>query len=203
MGRQLEFDRDKALTRATELFWKRGYVNTSVAQLQKAMKLGEGSLYNTFKSKKQLYLECLRHYNATFMTHRSQALRGECAQALRGERGARERIIDFFDVVIEELASNKATGCLVSNSLTNEVLSERELKSYLFGSFDSMLAFLASIVADGQERGELHEDLDPQATARVLFTYLHGLNRLSVYDLDPKARHAETRAFIDGVLRSA
>ena len=192
MGRQLGFDRKRALTKATELFWKRGYVNASVAQLQKAMKLGEGSFYNTFKSKKRLYLECLQHYNATFMQRRGEAL--------RSERPAKERVQDFFDVVIEELAANKAPGCLVSNSLTNEVLSEKDLRRYLFDGFESFLAYLASLVADGKQRGELAESLDPQIAARVLFTYLHGLHRLSVFELDPERRRAETHAFVDAVL---
>lgn len=192
MGRKLEFDRDKALNKATELFWKRGYVNTSVAQLQKAMKLGEGSFYNSFKSKKRLYLECLQHYNRTFMSRRSQALAAECS--------SRERIGEFFEVVIEELANNKAQGCLVSNSLTNEVLCDRDLKRYLFDGFDSFLGYLESIVTEGQQRGEIGESIEPKIAARVLFTYLHGLHRLSVYALEPQQRRAETRAFIDGVL---
>jgi len=192
MGRKLEFDRDKALTKATELFWKRGYVNTSVAQLQKAMKLGEGSFYNTFKSKKRLYLECLGHYNQTFMSPRSVAL--------RGERPSKARILEFFDVVVEDLSNNKAPGCLVSNSLSNEVLAERELKSYLWTRFEVFLDYLAGIVTQGQQSGELEPGLDPTTTARVLFTYLHGLNRLSVYAYDAEARRAETQSFVDAVL---
>jgi hypothetical protein len=31
--------------------------------LLKGMKIGEGSFYNTFKTKKNAYLECLKHYN--------------------------------------------------------------------------------------------------------------------------------------------
>lgn len=195
MGRRLEFDRSKALTRATELFWKRGYVDTSLAQLLKAMKLGEGSFYNTFKSKKQLYLECLKHYNATFMTRRSEAL--------RSARPAKDRIQDFFDVVIEDLSQNKAAGCLVSNSLTNEVLSERELKKYLFEGFEQFLDYMARVVAEGQEAGELSKQVEPRVSARVLFTYLHGLHRLSAYDLEPDQRRAETRAFVEAVLPDA
>lgn len=193
MGRKLEFDRDKALTKATELFWKRGYVNTSLAQLLKAMKLGEGSFYNTFKGKRHLYLECLQHYNRTFMARRSAAL--------SSERPAVERITEFFDVVIEDLASNKAPGCMVSNSINNEVLSERELRSYLFGGFQRMLAFIAGIVAQGQSRGEVTASLRPEVAARILFTYLHGLHRLSVYELEPEARREETHAFVEAMLR--
>ncbi len=192
MGRPRAFDRDKALRKATKVFWKQGYVNTSVADLKKAMGLGEGSFYNAFKSKRALYLECLKHYNQTFMARRSEAL--------RAEGSAKDRIHGFFQVVIDDLARNKAAGCLVSNSLTHEVLSERELKRYLFGGFESFLEYVADIVKQGQESGEIHASLDPTAQARVLFTYLHGLHRLSAYEFDAESRSAETIAFVNAVL---
>ena len=74
MPRTIEFDRAQAIARATQLFWKKGYTNTSVRDLLKAMRIGEGSFYNTVKSKKKLYLECLKHYNDTVSRRRLEAL---------------------------------------------------------------------------------------------------------------------------------
>src|SRR5260370_17032574 len=74
MGRGIEFDYDKAIDRATRVFGKTGYSNTSLRDLLKAMKIGEGSFYNTVKSKKNLYLECLKHYRATVVRQRETAL---------------------------------------------------------------------------------------------------------------------------------
>src|SRR5207244_5803319 len=58
MARTLEFDYDKAIDKATRVFWKNGYSGTSLRDLLKAMGIGEGSFYNTLKSKNQLYLVC-------------------------------------------------------------------------------------------------------------------------------------------------
>ena len=65
MARALEFDYDKAIDKATRVFWKNGYSGTSLRDLLKAIGIGEGSFYNTLKSKKQLYLKCLKRYNDT------------------------------------------------------------------------------------------------------------------------------------------
>src|SRR5260370_6814930 len=73
MGRGIEFDYDKAIARATRLFWKTGHSNTSLRELLKVMNIGEGSFYNTVKSKTNLYLECLKHYRPTVMTRRDTA----------------------------------------------------------------------------------------------------------------------------------
>ena len=56
MARAVEFDYDKAIDRAMRLLWRIGYSNVSVRDLLKVMGIGEGSFYNTFKSKKRLYL---------------------------------------------------------------------------------------------------------------------------------------------------
>ena len=82
------------------------------------------------------------------------------------------------------------------------VSTERELKRYLFDGFSAFLEYLASVVSQGQGRGEVGKGADPEIVARVLFTYLHGLHRLSPYEFDVEARRAETRAFVSGVLPS-
>jgi TetR/AcrR family transcriptional repressor of nem operon len=54
MGRKLEFNYDRALERATRVFWARGYVSASMRDMLKAMGIGEGSFYHIFGSKKRL-----------------------------------------------------------------------------------------------------------------------------------------------------
>ena len=61
MGRKLEFNLDRALAGATRVFWAKGYVSASMRDLLKAMGIGESSFYHQFGSKKNLYLQCLKH----------------------------------------------------------------------------------------------------------------------------------------------
>ena len=65
MARTLEFDYTTALERGTRVFWKSGYASTSLRDLLKKMRIGEGSFYNTLKSKKQLYVACVNRYAET------------------------------------------------------------------------------------------------------------------------------------------
>ena len=74
MARTLEFDYTMTVDRATRLFWKTGYAGTSLRDLLKEMEIGESSFYNTLKSKKHAYLECLKHYNETVNRKRSSRL---------------------------------------------------------------------------------------------------------------------------------
>ncbi|HET8728916.1 MAG TPA: TetR/AcrR family transcriptional regulator [Alphaproteobacteria bacterium] len=64
-GRPRSFDRDEALRRAMELFWVKGFENTSMADLTSAMGLNPPSVYAAFGSKEQLFREALDLYVRT------------------------------------------------------------------------------------------------------------------------------------------
>src|SRR6516162_8670767 len=96
MARALEFDYDKAIARATRVFWKKGYSGTSLRDLLKAIGIGEGSFYNTLKSKKQLFLACLEHYNDTVGRRRGEALFSP-SSAKEGIRGFFKSVLDDLD----------------------------------------------------------------------------------------------------------
>ena len=62
MPRTKEFDPEVALERAMELFWRRGYATTSVADLVAHLGVARASLYSTFGTKHDLYVAALERY---------------------------------------------------------------------------------------------------------------------------------------------
>lgn len=61
-GRPRVFDREQALDAAMDLFWRRGFSATSVADLCAAMGINPPSLYAAFGSKEALYEAALMRY---------------------------------------------------------------------------------------------------------------------------------------------
>ena len=55
MGRPREFDIEKALDTAGELFWRKGYEGTSLSDLTGAIGITPPSFYFAFKSKAALF----------------------------------------------------------------------------------------------------------------------------------------------------
>ena len=62
VGRPRAFDPEVALEKALDVFWRKGYDGTSLADLTEAMGINKPSLYSTFGNKDQLFLKAIEVY---------------------------------------------------------------------------------------------------------------------------------------------
>src|ERR1700724_1510707 len=62
MGRPKNFSREGVLEKALPVFWRYGFADTSLQQLERATGVNKSGLYAEFADKGDLYLESLRHY---------------------------------------------------------------------------------------------------------------------------------------------
>jgi len=192
MPRGIEFDYEKAIDRATRLFWKKGYSNTSTRELQKVMRIGYGSFYNTVKSKKKLYLECLKHYLDTVVRKRGNALFSEPSVKL----GVRA----LFSTILDELDDPKSPRlCLVASSVSSDVLEISELRrfisSQIAGFEDSFVEWLKS----AQAAGELPKQFEPNVVVQIIGIYIHGLFRTALIAYDRKQFERQIDVFLTGL----
>jgi TetR/AcrR family transcriptional repressor of nem operon len=171
MGRKLEFNYERAVERATGVFWARGYSASSMRDLLKAMGIGEGSFYHLFGSKTRLYLECLRHYNET-VTRRRLAL-------LEAEPSVRKGIRNFFEGLLDDLDNPKRPHvCLMSRSLSSDVLDEADLASSVKSGMKLFEDCLSARLERAKMAGELPSNFQPEISAQIIFTFLQGYFRV-------------------------
>jgi TetR/AcrR family transcriptional regulator, transcriptional repressor for nem operon len=169
--RPIEFDLDIAIDKATLLFWRKGYAGTSLRDLLGAMGIGEGSFYNTVKSKKNLYRLALIRYNDTVGKRR--------LQALQSGRTASAGIYAFFRTVLDDLDDPKTPRiCLVAGSMSREVLSERELKAYVLRELEGFVSAFAERLQSDVDAGRLPPTFQVTPVSQLLVTYLQGLFRM-------------------------
>ena len=62
MGRPKSFSREGVLEKAMPVFWKHGFADTSLQDLERATGVNKSGLYSEFRDKEDLFLACLRHY---------------------------------------------------------------------------------------------------------------------------------------------
>jgi AcrR family transcriptional regulator len=104
-GRPRSFDRDAALLVAVELFWRRGYEETSIAMLTSAMGVTPPSLYAAFGDKHRLFEEA----SAVYFERTCEAV--DAAAALPNAQDAIARMLD--DTAHAHTDTATPPGCLM------------------------------------------------------------------------------------------
>lgn len=168
MARPREFDRDKAVQKAMELFWRRGYEATSVQELGHSLGLNPGSLYNSFKDKHSLFLEALQCYQ-----EREYQVACSLFDTPTAGRAALER---FFVLVVEhDSADPDHKGCLMVNAAAELADHDPEVRARAAASRVQMIGLFRGAIIAGQRAGEIDANRDPDALAAFLVNSLFGL----------------------------
>jgi TetR/AcrR family transcriptional repressor of nem operon len=192
MARALGFDYDKAIAKATRVFWKNGYSGTSLRDLLKAIGIGEGSFYNTLKSKKRLYLECLKHYNGTVGRRR--------AEALLSPSSAKEGVRGLFRTVLDDLDDPRnPRDCLLARSVSSDVLAERDLQKFVQRDIAAFVGALSDRLKSAKETSELPPQFEAEVVAHVIATYVQGLIRTALLSYDRPQLEREVDQFLTGL----
>jgi TetR/AcrR family transcriptional regulator, transcriptional repressor for nem operon len=192
VARALEFDYDKAIDKATQIFWKKGYSGTSLRDLLKGMGIGEGSFYNTLKSKKQLYVECLKHYNDTVGRRRFTALFFP-ASAKEGIRG-------LFRTVLDDLDDPRTPRvCLIARSVSSDILSESDLGKLVQSDMAALIGAFSERLKSAKDTGELPPEFEPEVVAQIIGTYFQGMFRTALLCHDRTQLERQVDLFLTSI----
>ncbi len=168
MGRPRSFDDDVVIERAMDVFWTYGYANTSPAQLAEATGVAKGSLYNAFKSKRELFDRALTRYD-----RQVSELAGEL---LSGPGTTRECIRSALRFVVDlDLAQQSPRGCLVGNTAVELAGHDPQIARTIRTMQNRQTAALTARIEQGQREGDVGPDVGARAFAEFLATTLAGL----------------------------
>ena len=167
-GRPRLFDEDAVLDQLTELFWRKGYSQTSMADLVDASGVHKSSLYSTFGSKEELFARILQRYLDARMDMFSKLVE----QAGPGIDG----IHAFLERLRGDLVSGTGQwGCLLVNSSS-------ELSGTAPGFEDFGVAFrkelrerLRGLIRQAEPEGTATNNVTDQRTD-LFMTFMFGLN---------------------------
>jgi TetR/AcrR family transcriptional regulator, transcriptional repressor for nem operon len=192
MARTLEFDYTTALERATHVFWETGYSSTSLRDLLEKMGIGEGSFYNTLKSKKNAYLECLKHYNATVNLERAKAFLS-APTAAAGIRALFKMILECLD------DPDTPRVCLMAGTMTAEVLADPELRAYIEARMSAFEKEIVKRLKADKKAGFLPAALVPEVIAPIVLTYAQGLWRMALVCYERRRFERQIDIFLTGL----
>jgi len=189
VARTKEFDPDAALQSALELFWRRGYEATSMADLVEHLGVGRASIYATFGNKHELYLKALDRYRET----RDPQLLRELSQPGPALPAVRTVVRRFATEAATE--ERRLSGCFVTNTAAELAPHDTAAARRVEHSWDHIETLLHSALVRAQAQGELPEDRDPRTLARMLLVLMQGLRVVGKASTDPsRVRDAAEQA---------
>ncbi|MEV6804974.1 TetR/AcrR family transcriptional regulator [Streptomyces sp. NPDC051132] len=172
MARPRTFDEERALDAAMRTFWEKGYEATTTQDLCTATGLGRSSIYNTFKSKHDLFQRALHRYMTTMNAEQLHLLEDPA-------RGGADRIRALFAAVLDGDARNRpagrSLGCLTVNTTVELAGRDAAAAGMLERDTARRLAALRAAVEAGRRDGSITSSREPGDLARFLNAAVAGL----------------------------
>lgn len=166
-----QFDRTDALHRATRVFWKVGYENSSMAVLLKGMGIQKGSFYATFKSKHRILIEALHLYIGQ---------RFESFQRLSDQMPPLAALRRHLDEVVQESTGpERYMGCFLVNCATEVAPRDRVVRDIVEKTLRAHAGFYQSLLEKAKQEGALPASYDAAARATALLGLVLGMRVLA------------------------
>lgn len=189
--RTAEFDRQKVLEAAMEVFCQKGYANTTMQDLKEATGLHPGSLYCAFSNKRGILLAALQAFIDSRWKKSQQCLSHE--DALEGIR-------NYLNQLVQNM-SERQSYCLLSRTIIEFSHLDDELNQALVIPWKQLLDRLESELERARDQGQLRPGLSIKATAKMLFTTMIGLRSFPSILIEEGALHESVDSLIQLIKR--
>lgn len=159
MARPREFNESEALEKAVAVFWEHGYQGSSPKMLLEAMGLSKSSFYETFESKRELFLRCLRHY---------VGLGTQLLESSLSQSDIRKAVRGVYDHMIDEATQNdgKRFGCLIYNTAAELRPHDSEVEEIVRNALSGFEELYHKRLRAAQRAGKIPEGEDVRQLAR-------------------------------------
>lgn len=170
MADVLHFDIEDVLDHFLNVFWEKGYKSTTTRELAKIAGISEGSLFHTFRSKRDIYIRSLKRYSENGK---------RLTEKMEGNDSALEGIKYYWTVVGKMAADpSRSKGCMITNA-TTEGFEDPEILEYLQSAHRRYDTQFKKELDRAVTLGELAADTDTTAVAQFLSCTLQGLRVLA------------------------
>lgn len=194
-GPPKQFDPDRTLDDAQDVFWRDGYAAASIGVLEAELGVGRKSLYDTYGGKKALYVKALERYAASVIQAMCDGLDRESSPAAKNL----ERVLGKL---ARHHGSADSKGCLLGVAMAQgEPGGEggdagavvRDALARLEDSF-------AAAVERGQAEGGVQPDLSPRDQGRALVALTQGIALMGRASVPPATLKGAVRAALAALL---
>jgi TetR/AcrR family transcriptional repressor of nem operon len=161
--------KEKIMATAQELFYRHGYLGTSVDDILREARVSKSNFYYHFRSKEDLGIAVLEQRRKDFEGLMRAALKN-------ADTSPYERLKRFFTLLAEMQEERLGQGGCPFGNLVVEVAEQSErFRCQLIATFEGMTSMIADLLAEGQHRGEFRRDFSPQSLAVLIVQAIQGM----------------------------
>ena len=180
---------EERLDRAMDVFWDRGFYDTSVDELVNRTGWHRAGVYGEFGSKRRLFEASLRRY-------RERVIAGFFSP-LAPSDAALADIEGFFRGIYDAaVGQEKRVGCLMVNTACEVSPHVRSVASIVSSYLDELCALFQRACTNARMRGEVRAEIDVDQVGDYLVGSVLGLWTLA----RSPAPVTVLRHYVDGVL---
>jgi AcrR family transcriptional regulator len=189
-GRPREFDAERAVDRAMNVFWRKGYEGTSLTDLTDAMGINRPSLYAAFGDKERLFRKAIERYRNGPAGYLQAALE---------EPTARRAIERLLRSAADELTNpHRPRGCFAVQGALACGDEAEPIRKEMCDLRGAAVDALRRRFERARSEGDLPSDSNPSDLARHAATIMHGL----AVQAAGVATRAQLRRVVELVLRT-
>ncbi|WP_051639811.1 TetR/AcrR family transcriptional regulator [Cellulomonas sp. URHE0023] len=179
--------RERLVATARDLVHGSTYADVSVEDVCKAAGVNKGSLYHFFPSKHALGLAVLER---NWMLMRS--LLDEAFDTEAPPLDRLDRFLSAYSSMMRSMQQSLGVvpGCPLGNLAAELSAHDPEMRARVAEVLTAWTERVASVVRDGQARGDVDPMLDPTAAARSVVACIQGFSVLAKSDGDPRVLEA-------------
>jgi AcrR family transcriptional regulator len=141
---------------AMELILKKGFDNVTIEDITQKVKVAKGTFFNYFPTKESILLY--------FMRRHLDEVKEKITKDFKRFKTAQKKLDHLFSILVKMVVANEP---LVKWVLL-ESLRMRVYKKEKKEVSGKILKTVADIIREGQERGEIKKNMDPEKIAKML-----------------------------------
>ncbi len=168
----------RIIRQAAELFNRKGYAGSSVADIMQATGLKKGGIYNHFKSKDELALAAF-DYAVSLLGKRIWSV-------VKTKRNAIDRLdalISNYLIYIDNPPI--AGGCPILNTAIETDDTNSLLRDRVLAALNSWRNLIVRIIEKGIKKGEVRSTVEPDAVATIIICNIEGALMMSKLEQNP------------------
>jgi len=177
MARSKEFDTNLVLHKAMEVFGHYGYEGTSLQLLLDGLGIARQSLYDTYGTKRDLFVKAVNHYVNDKSTN--------VVVYLEKTTPVKKAISDIFSIIVETLNDEqRRRECFILNSAIDQIPHDPEIAELFKQDKIRLEKALYEALLRGKEQGEFSPQQDLRALAQYLYHARYALTQAAKFTED-------------------